>query len=342
MAVVRIKHVAQRAGVSTGTVSNVLNQPDLVASTTRQRVLDAIEELGFIRNESARALRAGSSRIVALVVLDATNPFFADIARGAEQAADQHGSLLIVSDTHGDPKRERRILAQLEEQRVQGILITPVNAEDPIFTRARQRKIPVVFVDSRQEHHQHCAAAVEDVLGGRLAVDHLLARGHRRIWVAGGDDRLRQVRERREGARQASISASLTDITITTLDTTELSISAGREIGTQLVRQSTADRPTAVFCVNDLLALGLMQELQKANVKIPDDIAVVGYDDIEFASGALTPLTSLRQPSFELGRTAAELLFAEIADGDHHAHRQVTFQPVLMLRDSTQPTGLLR
>ena len=332
MAAVGIKQVAARAGVAIGTVSNVLNRPELVAEPTRRRVLAAIEELGYVRNETARALRAGRSRTIALVVLDAANPFFADVASGVESIAHDMGSMVVVCDTGGDVRRERRYLAQLEEQRVQGVLITPVGDENQALLRLSQRGTPVVLVDSGTLRQKTCCVFVDDVLGGQLALAHLVDAGFEKIALVGGHDGIRQVAERRRGATMASDGAP---VAVSTIDTPTLSIAAGRQAGTHIAEMPASTRPTGVFCANDLLALGLMQQLSRAGLRIPQDVGVVGYDDIEYAEAALVPLTSLRQPRAELGRTAAQLLVAELVEGTAHHHRQVIFEPELVVREST-------
>jgi DNA-binding LacI/PurR family transcriptional regulator len=333
---VGIKQVAARASVAVGTVSNVLNQPAVVAPATRQRVLDAIDELGYVRNESARALRAGSSRTIALVVLDAANPFFADIASGVEPVADGMGSMVVVCDTGGDQRRERRYLAQLEEQRVQGVLITPVGDDNEALLRLSRGGTPVVLVDSGTLRHQSCCVSVDDVLGGRLAMEHLVQVGFERIALVGGHEGIRQVAERRHGAHLAMAAiASNESAIVSTIDTATLSIAAGRVVGDQIVAMPTADRPNGVFCANDLLALGVMQQLTRSGLRIPNDIGVMGYDDIDFAEAAIVPLTSLRQPRAELGRTAAQLLATELNEGSEHHHRHVIFEPELVVREST-------
>jgi DNA-binding LacI/PurR family transcriptional regulator len=342
MATIGIKQVAATAGVAIGTVSNVLNRPDLVAEPTRLRVLAAIEQLGYVRNESARTLRAGRSRTIALVVLDAANPFFADIASGVESVAHDMGSMVVVCDTGGDVRRERRYLAQLEEQRVQGVLITPVGDDNDALLRLSQRGTPVVLVDSGTLRHKSCCVSVDDVLGGQLAVTHLIEIGFEKIALIGGHDGIRQVMERRRGAAiaaQASAAAHR-PVELTTIDTPTLSIAAGREAGRNIAEMSSDDRPTGVFCANDLLALGLMQQLSQAGLRIPHDVGVIGYDDIEFAGAAMVPLTSLRQPRADLGRTAAQLLMAEVSEGADHHHRQVIFEPELVLRESTSASRL--
>jgi len=182
-----IKEVARRAGVSLGTVSNVLNRPDAVTPATRQRVLEAIAELGYVRNDSARQLRAGRSRTVAIVVLDVSNPFFTDVVAGAESVVEAGGGMLIVCNSGEDPSREHRHLDMLEEQRVQGLLITPVSdGPQPRLERFIERGIPVVLVDRGAASTSRCSVAVDDVLGGRLAATHLLDAGHRHLAFVGG------------------------------------------------------------------------------------------------------------------------------------------------------------
>jgi DNA-binding LacI/PurR family transcriptional regulator len=334
MATVGIKQVAARAGVAVGTVSNVLNQPELVAAPTRDRVLDAIKDLGYVRNESARTLRSGKSRTVALVVLDAANPFFADIASGAEPIVHKLGSMLIICATAGDVKRERQYLAQLEEQRVQGILITSGGGSDDQMLRLSQRGTPIVLVDSKNLRHKTCGVSVDDVHGGRLAVQHLIDTGRHRIALVGGHVGIPQVRERRDGAALAA-SISRHNIEILTIDTTTLSLAAGRQAGSQIADMPVDERPKGVFCANDLVALGLMRQLAQRGIVVPTEIGVIGYDDIDFAEAAITPLSSLRQPRAEIGRTAAQLLAAELDEGTTHHHRHVIFEPELIVRAST-------
>ena len=331
MAAASIKEVAREAGVSIGTVSNVLNRPDAVAPATRKRVLDAIRALGYVRNDSARQLRAGRSRTIALVVLDVANPFFTDVARGAEEAAEESGAMVIVCNSGEDAARERRHLDQLEEQRVLGVLITPV--DDGPDSRVEQligRGMPVVLVDRGSGHPSRCSVAVDDVLGGRLAGTHLLEQGHRRVAYVGGPRTIRQVVDRRAG-----IAAALKGrAELRSVETASLTVAEGRKAAAQLADLASDTRPTAVFCANDLVALGLLQELTLRGLRVPGDVAIVGYDDIEFAAAAATPLSSVRQPREQLGRTAAHLLLEELNDPDHE-HRHVVFKPDLVVRRSS-------
>jgi LacI family transcriptional regulator len=326
--------VAARAGVSLGTVSNVLNRPDRVAPATRDRVLKAIAELGFVRNEAARQLRAGRSRTIGLVVLDVGNPFFTDLAAGVETTATNQGLSVVLCNSSDDTDREAHYLSLLQEQRAFGILITPVANKTPAIDEIRRRGTPVVLVD-RGSSRQQCSVSVNDRVGGELAAAHLIAQGHKRIAFVGGPLPIKQVSERLDGARAAAKAAGLPASAITVIETPVLNVAAGRVAGEQILALSARRRPTAAFCANDLLALGVLQEMTRRHLAIPGDLAIVGYDDIDFASAAAVPLTSVRQPRAQLGQAAMELLLEEAMAPDSHQHRQVVFEPELIVREST-------
>jgi LacI family transcriptional regulator len=329
--------VARRAGVSLGTVSNVLNRPERVAPATRQRVLLAIEELGFVRNEAARQLRAGRSRTIGLIVLDVGNPFFTDLAAGVEDAAEAAGLSVILCNSADSTAREDHYLSLLQEQRAYGILITPVSGKNGRIEELRDHGTPVVFVD-RGSTKRQCSVSVDDVTGGDLAVAHLIEQGHQRIAFIGGPTSLNQVADRLAGARAAARAAGLPKSAVSLIRTPGLNVAAGRRAGEQLAGLSAGARPTAAFCANDLLALGLLQEMTRCGLNVPGDLAIVGYDDIDFAAAAAVPLTSVRQPRAQLGRAAAELLIDEVSAGENHQHRQVVFEPELVVRESTTRT----
>ncbi len=330
-----VKDVAAAAGVSLGTVSNVLNRPDRVSTRTRERVERAMAELGFVRNESARQLRAGRSSTLAYVMLDATNPFFTDVAQGIEDVADLRDLSLFMCSSDNRQEREHAYLTRLQEQRVQGILITPVDPDDPAIDVVSAHGTPVVVVDRVRSDSTHCSVAVDDLLGGRLALEHLLDLGHERVAFVGGPRTIGQVRDRLAGAQQALVEAGGSPDDLVVLDTEALTVAEGRNAGERLAGMPRSSRPTAAFCANDLLALGLLQQAVTLGIGVPDQLAIVGYDDIEFAAAAAVPLSSVRQPRRELGRRAAELLLDEATNAEH-AHQQVVFTPQLVARASTR------
>ncbi|HEX6472775.1 MAG TPA: LacI family DNA-binding transcriptional regulator [Streptosporangiaceae bacterium] len=325
-----IREVARRAGVSVGTVSNVLNRPDLVAEATRARVRSAIEELGFVRNESARQLRQGHSRTLGVVVEDVANPYFTDVAKGAEAAMNADGFDAMLCSSDGLPGKEQRCLDFLEEQRVSGVLITPVDLRADRIARLRDRGMSVVVLDRRDRAADACSARVDHAAGGEIAVHHLLARGHRRLALITAESEPEPCRERRAGAERAL--RQVPSASMVTLYQSALTATAGRDAARRLLQLTPP--PSAAFCANDLLAIGVVNELTRLGVKVPEELAVIGYDDIELAATAAIPLTTVRQPRHALGWAAAEMAIAETADGPDHDHQHMVLTPDLVVRES--------
>jgi len=257
---VTIRDVAHLAEVSLGTVSNVLNNPDVVAPPTRRRVLDAIEKTGFVRSTAAHQLRVGKSRTVGVVLLDIANPFFAEMVRGAEGVLRDKGYVLMVCSTDESIERERRYLRVLEEHRVDGLLITPVEHDLRDVAELAARGIPTVLLDRDGGDHELCSATVDDVRGGELAAGHLFELGHDRIAFVNGPSSIRQCADRREGAQRALRRArrrgpaTLREITVNAL-----SVDQGEKAVEALV--SLTPVPSAVMCANDLIALGVLSIL---------------------------------------------------------------------------------
>ena len=334
---VNMKDVATLAGVSLGTVSNVVNTPEIVSERTRVRVTEAITKLGWVPNESARQLRAGRSRSIGMVVLDIANPFFTDLVLAAEDYVTERGYAVQVSNSAQQPSRERAHLMLLEQQRVGGVLLAPIWGVDDRVGELRRRGIPVVLLDRARDETDLCSVSVDDVEGGRLAVQHLLEQGHRHIALVGGPGDLQQVRDRRSGAELAR-SAFGGSANLLTISTPNLDAESGAAAAGELLALSTAERPTAVFAANDLLAIGVLQGFVSHGLRVPDDVAIIGYDDVSFAASAAVPLSSIRQPRRDLGRRAAELLFDEIQalqEDGAHVHQAVRFTPELVVRRST-------
>jgi DNA-binding LacI/PurR family transcriptional regulator len=328
---ISIRDVAIRAGVSVGTVSNVLNRPNLVAEATRERVRAAIGELGFVRNESARQLRQGRSRTLGVVLENLANPYFTDLARGAEAAMNTDGFDALWCTSDGSASKERRCLDFLEEQRVTGVVITPVGLNSERIAEMQDRGLSVVILD-RREYAGACSTRVDHIAGGEIAMEHLLDRHRPRIAIVTGPLLQEPIKDRSTGAMAAGRRAGLSEREMTTLVRAELTPTEGKEAARRLLELDPL--PTGVFCTNDLLAIGLVNELLRAGIKVPGEIRVVGYDDIELAGTSVVPLTTVRQPRHELGWTAAELAVAEVGAGDQHEHRHLVLTPSLVVRES--------
>ncbi|MBN9619472.1 MAG: LacI family DNA-binding transcriptional regulator [Actinobacteria bacterium] len=334
-----IREVAQLAGVSLGTVSNVINHPERVSEEMRVRVQAAIDRLGFVPNRNAD-LRSGQSRLLGLLLPDIRNTFFADLALGAVDFADDNESVVLLCDSRNDAAREARNLNVLDQQRVAGLLLSPVvHNLAPVLDLRRRRSGPigVVLVDSAADENEFCSVSVNDIAGGSAALEHLLSIGAERPVLVNGPPSIRQCADRRRGARQAlrragRAAASLTEITVP-----EMTVAGGIKAAEELIAGNRL--PDAVFCANDLLAIGVNRRLSQHGVRIPEDVAIVGYDDIDRASDVPVPLSSVRQPTYRLGRVGCELLTAEINEGSEHRHRKVVFEPELVVRASSQRAG---
>jgi LacI family transcriptional regulator len=330
-----MKDVAALAGVSLGTVSNVLNQPHLVAPATQARVHAAIAKLGWVRNDSARQLRAGRSLVIGMVVMDVSNPFFTDIVRGAETHLAERGFSLYIGNSDQLLDREATLLRHFEEQRVDGIILAPIVHGGEQAALITQRGIPLVLVD-RATNSGFCGVGTDDIQGGLLAGQHLVAQGHTRLAFVGGPADLAQVSDRRRGLELAIAGRP---VTLEAVDTAATDVAAGRAAADQLAARPPGERPTAVAAANDLVAIGLLQGFVEAGLRVPEDIAIVGYDDILFAAAAAVPLSSIRQPRHDLGVQSAALLLDEIeasANGRSHSHRTIKMAPELVVRRSSE------
>ena len=327
---VRIGDVARAAHVSVGTVSNVLNRPEIVSADTRDRVHAAIAALGFVPNASARQLREGASRTAGVLVLDIANPFFTEMARGIEDRLIEAGLTMALSSSDADPEREHRVLEQFAQQRLRGVLVTPSRGTRDNLGILLEQGTRVVLLDHRPAESDLDAVASDDVAGGRIALQHLLALGHRRIGFLNGSLDIKQCRDRREGARQAirehggDPDEDLVEIEVAAMDATN-----GHGAMAQLLEDH--GELTAVFCINDLVALGAMRAAREAEIAVPSDLSVLGYDDVSFAGELAVPLTSVRQPMYQMGAEAAGLLL------DPGPSRQILFTPSLVVRASTAP-----
>ncbi|MBT2475284.1 LacI family DNA-binding transcriptional regulator [Microbacterium sp. ISL-103] len=329
---VGVKDVAAAAGVSVGTVSNVLNQPERVSARTIERVQRVIQELGFVRNDAARQLRAGRSRSIGLVVPDIGNPFFAEVVRGAEDRAADAGMTVLLGNSDERDERQVAHLELFQEQRVNGVLLTPASDDLSAVHRFAAGGMPVILVDREVEEGLLPSVSVDDVEGGRLAAEHLLSGGRRRLAFVGGPQSVHQVADRLRGVKAAV--AAHPDVTLEIFEQSALTVLQGRAAGEAIAARSAESRPDAVFAANDLLAVGLLQAFSfGSTIRVPQDIAMVGYDDIDFASATVVPLSSVRQPARLLGWTGVDLLLKEL-DGVEH-DRRVRFQPELVVRESS-------
>ena len=327
---VSLRDVAKAAKVSVGTVSNVLNRSEVVAPKTLARVQATIKELGFVPNGFARNLRSGQSRTLGLIVPDVSNPFFTEVARGVEDAASKRDYAVFLCNSDMSATKEERYVNVLIQQQVRGVLITPADMKSDRLDVMRDRGIAVALLDREIKGRKQCSVSVDDVHGGQIAIEYLAGLGHKNIaWVCGPES-IPQVADRGAGVAKA---AKVAGSKIETIRVSLMNSTNGEEAARKILELDVL--PTAIFCANDLLALGVMHSLLARKVRVPEQVSVLGYDNIEFAPSAAVPLSSIAQPSYQMGVTAADLLLNECEDGDSHEHQQIRFQPQLVERAST-------
>lgn len=330
----KVGDVAARAGVSIGTVSNVLNHPDKVAPETLMRVTRAIDELGFTRNGAASTLASGTSRTAGLVVVDLMNSIFVDMARGAQRAARRSGFDLQLADCDNDIAQQDSHLRFLDVARVAGVLLAPLSEPDDVVRRMHDAGRPIIMLNYDPDDPDYCRVVIDNDQVGYLAASHLISLGRTRIAFVGGLHHVQPVALRLAGARRAVAEAR--GVELIEIDTLDLNPPSGAVAGRQILAQSAAERPDAIMAVTDLLAMALISEFSNAGLRVPEDIAVLGCDHNSMAWGGAMPLTSVSMRGMEMGEIGVELLRRELAEprGIHH-HERVVLTPEILVREST-------
>jgi LacI family transcriptional regulator len=323
--------VAREAQVSLMTVSRVINDKEGVSQATRERVQAVIEQLGYRPSDIARGLVTKRTGTLGLVIPDVANPFFAEVARGAEHVAHDQGYNVFLCNTDEDTQRELEVLESLEEKRVDGIVLCSSRLEESVLEEVVASHPAAVLVNRRLESDDVGIVVVDDVAGGQMATEHLLQIGHRAIGYLAGPAASRSGQRRAEGYRAALTAVGVAgnpDWIRHCLPTVE----GGREAARELL--STHPELTALFCYNDLVAVGALQTCTELDRTIPDDVAVVGFDDVPLAALVSPSLTTCRLPRYELGSEAMRLLLEKIDGGMDAESREIVLQPQLIVRDS--------
>lgn len=317
--------VARVAGVSVSTVSRVVNNERYVHPETRTKVVDAIAELGFQRNEAARALRPGqSSDTIGLIIADMANPFFSAIARGAEDIVREHSHMLIVGNSGLDFARERDLLQELVRRRVDGLLIVPTAHDHVDLHTELSRWAPIVYVDRAPRGVRADAVVLDNRAGAVRAVDYLIEAGHRRIGYVGGDPAVVTGHHRLAGYKQALRAGGLSfdeDLVRFGNHTAE----AAEETVVALLTGPT--RADAIFADNNRMTVGALHGIRRASI----DAGLAGFDDVELADLLPRPIALVTHDTIELGRRAARLLFDRIA-GASGPPRRVTHRTQMLVR----------
>jgi len=332
----RLQDVAQAAGVSVKTVSNVVNGYVHVSATTRARVEQAIEDMGYRPNLSARTLRRGRSGVIALAVAEVDMPYFAELARWVIQAADSSGLTVLIDQTDGLAEREQLVMTGIRGHLIDGLVLSPVASDAEAIAKAAGQ-VPVVLLGEKVSHGPVDHVAIDNVAAARVATEHLIDIGCTRIVAIGDQPNSPQgsgaALLRRRGYEQALRSRGMA------VDERHIAAvpSWWRSDGAQAMTDVLDDgvRPDGVYCFNDTLALGALRVLAERGMRVPDDVAVIGMDDIDDGRFAVPSLSTIAPDKEQIARTAVQMLLDRMEGGTHEGPRDVSADFRLCLREST-------
>ena len=332
MANTTINDVAKRAHVSRATVSRVLNNNQRVDEHLRSRVLEAVEALSYQPNHIARRLRAQSSTVIGLIISDIQNPYFLSVIRGVEDAAYANRLSIVLCNSDEDSAKQQLYLQVMESERVAGLILVPTSSVDTSgLDRLKRVGIPVVLFDRTVNGLQVDVVKVDNQRGAYEAVQHLIDLGSRRIGTLTGATHLSTGDERYRGYREALTRAKL-PIDETLVKYGDFRTESGYRLTHELMAMPCP--PDAIFAANNMMTLGALRALRELDIRIPEQIRLVGFDDMPWSSELYSSLTSVSQPTYELGREAVQLLMNRIAQ-PNAAYRTVTLQTELVVRESS-------
>ncbi|WP_336771369.1 LacI family DNA-binding transcriptional regulator [Paenibacillus sp. MMO-58] len=326
-----IYDVAKEAGVSIATVSNAINGKGNVSKKRREQIFKIMEQMNYQPNVNASALMGKKTYTLGLLIPDISNPFFSEIARAIEDQAHQLGYSVIMCSTDNKDERVERYIALLEQKNVDGILIgTGVDNLD-ILTNLQARKIPIVMISREASALEVDTVVADDYVGGLMAAQHLIEMGHTRIAILSEQLKVSSARERIRGFKQGlqDRQISFDDRNLVICD---YMVEEGRRGAGELLGRG--DRPTAIFCCNDVLAIGAMQEARSLGIKVPEELSIVGFDDTILAAVVDPPLTTVAQPIASMAKQAFQLMISNLDEAEP-VKKRIVLRPEINIRQST-------
>jgi DNA-binding LacI/PurR family transcriptional regulator len=332
---VSIVEIAKAAGVSHSTVSRALRHSPLVSAYTGQRIRRLAQEMGYVPSAIGRGLAMQSTRTIGLVVTSIADPFVAEIVRGVEEQAMDHGYSLFLCQSGAQPQREVAAVTALHENRVAGVIVTSSRVGERYLPLLEQMQVPTILINNERAGQYVGFVAIDDIGGGRLATEYLLALGHRRIAYISGWPEAKSSADRLQGYSEALHSRGLAihpDLVGAGTGSTD----GGYEAMQGLLR--FRPRPTAIFCYNDMTAIGALRALHEEGVRVPAQVSVIGFDDIPMAAYATPPLTTIAQPKYEMGQLAMRMLLDRLSK--EQQVQNVVLQGELVVRGSCGESGI--
>jgi LacI family transcriptional regulator len=330
---ITIKDVAEKAGVSVATVSRVINNEKYVNEDLRRYVLKIVNDMGYQPDGIARGLRTKSTNVISLVIPDINNPFYPEVARGVQSVADEYEYVVILCNTDRVVQREQKFVNILNQQRVEGIIINPSGSTRREMNILARLNIPVVLISSQNILPNFDIVMVDNIQGVRLAIDHFYELGHRRIGLVGGSREVSSGEQRYQGYIQ-SIARHGIPVEEELITEGKFDHNGGYECMKRLLKLK--NRPTAVFAANDIMAIGAVSAIYETGLKIPDDISIIGFDDIAYSRMMYPKLTTVSQPKFEMGAIATQMLFERVTGQEIPNPRRKILDHSLVIRDTTQ------
>ena len=325
-----IKDVANLAGVHPSTVSRVINDNSRISEKTKNKVLLIIKKLGYTPNAIARGLKTKRTQTLGMLIPDITNPFFAELARGVEDAANKNNFNVILCNTDDKLKKERTYLEILRGKRVDGLILGTAHIRDKSILELEKKKFPYILVSRNIEGLDKNCVIVDDVAGGIMVTEYLTKLGHRRIAHITGPLKTRSALNRLKGYKLALKKYEI-EYRDELVGEGDFRIKGGYQVMKRFLK--LAEPPTAIFAANDLLALGAIQVILKKKYHIPEDFCIIGFDDIRLASFVYPPLTTVRQPMLEMGALAVKMLLKIIEGGEFNQKKEI-LEPKLIIRES--------
>ncbi|HXF05815.1 MAG TPA: LacI family DNA-binding transcriptional regulator [Blastocatellia bacterium] len=332
MAGVSIKDIARAANVSHSTVSRALRNSHLVSRETAERIRRIAHEMGYRPSAVARSLVTQRTKTIGVVVTTIADPFIAEVVSGIEEVANDHGYSVFLANSNADPAREIKVVHSFHERRVDGILVTASRVGALYLPVLSEMKVPIVLINNQHPDEFVHSVLIDNITASREATEHLIRLGHRRIAYIGDQYGYQSDTERFAGYRQALEMAGL-DFLPELIAHGDGKPEGGMAAMEKLL--ALPEPPTAVFCYNDMSALGALRVIRSRGLRVPDDISLVGFDDLFIASYTNPPLTTIRQPKRQMGRMATEVLLKLLAGENSATHIQVKGE--LIVRESTAP-----
>lgn len=333
-----IRDVAELAEVHPSTVSRVINGDSRISEKTKNKVLLIIKKLGYTPNAIARGLKTKRTYTLGMLIPDITNPFFAELARGVEDAANENGFNIILCNSDDKLKKERTYLEILREKRVDGLILGTAHIRDKSILELEKKKFPYILISRNVERLNKNCIIIDDLAGGMMATEYLIKLGHHRIAHITGPLKTRSGLNRLKGY-QLALKKHKIEYNDELVGEGDFRIKGGYQVMKRFLKLTKP--PTAIFAANDLLALGAMQAIQKKNFHIPEDFSVIGFNDIELASFVYPPLTTIRQPMQKMGALALKMLLKIIEEGEFN-QKKVTLKPKLIIRESCKKINKIK